>query len=248
MVPQVNNKHNYEAIMDNIKSLFTGGEKWAGLGVRVISSAVLAAIILGLLCAGGFFFAVIVLVAALQMLREWDNLTAKESSIWGVTGLFYIALPCSAILWLRNIRIDGNEHAGLQLVLYILFVVWATDIGAFFSGRIIGGPKLAPAISPGKTWAGLGGGMVAAGVVGGLCYIFSPYPSNLWWAILLAIIISGFAQAGDLFESWIKRRAGVKDSSTLIPGHGGLLDRVDGLMFTIPVFAFLVSISSLIRY
>jgi phosphatidate cytidylyltransferase len=243
-VPQVNN----ETVPGNIRSLFTGGEKWAGLGVRVVSAIVLAALVLGVLYAGGFLFALIIFLAALQMLREWDALTINESSLWGVAGLFYVAVPCSSILWLRYIRVEGYEYAGLQLVLYILFVVWATDIGAFFTGRIVGGPKLAPAISPGKTWAGLGGGMAASAIVGGLCYIFSPYPTKLWWAILLAIILSGLAQGGDLFESWLKRRAGVKDSSTLIPGHGGLLDRVDGLMFTIPIFAFLVSISSLIRY
>jgi len=248
MVLPVNNEYNHETITGNIKALFNGGEKWAGLGVRVASAGILAVLVLGVLYAGGFLFALIVFLAALQMLREWDSLTANESSLWGVIGLFYVAIPCSCILWLRYIRVEGNDYAGLQLVLYILFVVWATDIGAFFTGRIIGGPKLAPAISPGKTWAGLGGGMTFSGIVGGLCYIFSPYPTKLWWAIILAIIISVFAQAGDLFESWLKRRAGVKDSSTLIPGHGGLLDRVDGLMFTIPIFAFLVSLSSLIRY
>lgn len=221
--------------------------RWAGLGIRAISGAVLAVLVLGVLLAGGFIFALLILLAALQMLREWDKLTKKENSVWGLAGLFYIAIPCAAILWLRNLQIDGHTHAGLSLVLYVLFAVWATDIGAYFAGRTIGGAKLAPTISPGKTWAGLGGGMAAAGVVGGLSFLFSPYPTKLWWAILLAILLAAVAQAGDLFESWLKRRAGVKDSSALIPGHGGLLDRVDGLMFTIPLFALLVYFSGIVK-
>ncbi len=243
---------------DNVKSLFSKVElkrlkdtlidpkKWAGLGVRTISGIVLAVVMLAVLTAGGFLFSAIIMLAALQMLREWDGLTAKEDWKWGVAGLFYIAIPCASILWLRDVQI-GGVSAGFSLVIYVLLVVWATDIGAYFTGRIIGGAKLAPAISPNKTWAGLGGGVAAAGVVGGICFIFSPYPSKLWAAILLGVILAVIAQAGDLFESWLKRRAGVKDSSNLIPGHGGLLDRVDGLMFTIPLFALLVALSGMVQ-
>ena len=245
MEPLENNENNYsnnDSIIDKIKASILDAEKWAGLGVRVISGAVLASLILAVLWAGGFVFSLIVLLAALQMLREWDKLTERESSLWGVAGLFYVAIPCTTILWLRNLQIENVENVGFCLVLYVLFVVWATDIGAYFTGRIIGGPKLAPTISPSKTWAGLGGGMTIAGIVGGLSHLFSPYPTTLWGAILLGIVLAVIAQAGDLFESWIKRRAGVKDSSTLIPGHGGLLDRVDGLMFAIPFFAFFVCV------
>lgn len=243
---------------DKIKSLFSITElkrlkdsmidpkKWAGLGVRTISGIVLAVVMLALLAAGGFLFSAIIILAALQMLREWDGLTTQEDWKWGVAGLFYIALPCASILWLRDVQIEGI-NAGFSLVIYVLLVVWATDIGAYFTGRIIGGAKLAPFISPNKTWAGLGGGVTAAGIIGGICFIFSPYPSALWAAILLGVILAIVAQAGDLFESWLKRRAGVKDSSTLIPGHGGLLDRVDGLMFTIPLFTLLVALSGMVQ-
>ena len=119
----------------------------------------------------------------------------------------------------------------------------ATDIGAYFTGRIVGGAKLAPQISPGKTWAGLGGGVAAAAVVGGIGYIFVPFPNKIYWAILLGMLIAIIAQMGDLFESWLKRRADVKDSGSLIPGHGGLLDRVDGMIFTLPIFALLLYLS-----
>ncbi len=243
-------EHNINGKVDfltRIKSALLDKEKWAGLGVRVISGAVLATLVLILLWVGSFPFAFIVFLAALQMLREWDNMTENEDSMWGVAGLFYVSVPCASIVWMRNLQIENIENAGLYIVLYILFCVWATDIGAYFSGRIIGGPKLAPSLSPNKTWAGLGGGMVAAGITGGLCHLFSPYPTTVLSSIIFGIVLAIAAQGGDLFESWIKRRAGVKDSSTLIPGHGGLLDRVDGLMFSVPLFAMFVCIFSLSR-
>jgi len=209
---------------------------FSGLSLRIISGVIMAAVVLAVLWAGGFLFALLTILAALQMLREWDNLTANEDSIWRFAGLFYVAIPCASLLWLRS--------QNIAFVFYILFVVWATDIGAYFSGRIIGGAKLAPAISPNKTWAGLGGGMTAAGIVGGLSHLFSPYPTTIWGAILLGMVLAVLAQISDLFESWLKRRAGVKDSSSLIPGHGGLLDRVDGLIFTLPLFAMLAYLGS----
>jgi len=226
---------------------FLDSPKWAGLGVRAISGLVLAGLTLGTLWAGGFIFILLVLLAALQMLREWDRLTENENSVWGASGLFYVSIPCAAILWLRNIEIDGVENAGFKLVLYILFTIWATDIGAYFTGRVVGGAKLAPTISPNKTWAGLGGGMTAAGIVGGICFIFSPYPATILGCVVFAVILASISQCGDLFESWVKRRSDTKDSSSLIPGHGGLLDRVDGLMFAVPIFAAVVYISGITK-
>ena len=210
--------------------------KFSGLPTRIISATALAALVLAVLWAGGFLFTMLVVLAALQMLREWDGLTENEEASWRVLGLFYVAIPSACLLWLRS--------QNIAFVFYILFVVWATDIGAYFSGRIIGGAKLAPSISPNKTWAGLGGGMTAAGIIGGLSHLFSPYPTTIWGAISLGVILAALAQASDLFESWLKRKSGVKDSSSLIPGHGGLLDRVDGLIFTLPLFAFLAYIGA----
>lgn len=247
MEPLEHNSVSSDDLVSRIKSAFLDKEKWAGLGVRAISGVVLAALVLALLWVGGFPFAFIVFLAALQMLREWDNITANEDSLWGAAGLFYVSIPCASLVWIRNLQIDNVENAGLYMVLYVMFAVWATDIGAYFTGRIVGGPKLAPTISPNKTWAGLGGGIVAAGIIGGLCHLFSPYPTTVLTSILFGIVLAFTAQGGDLFESWIKRRAGVKDSSTLIPGHGGLLDRVDGLMFSIPFFALFVCIFSFSR-
>jgi len=204
------------------------------LKTRIISASVMAIMVLSALALGGMFFIAIVMLAALQMIREWDSITINENIVWRLAGLAYVAVPCAALVWLRSV-----EH-GAAIVLSLLLTVWATDIGAYFAGRTIGGPKLAPAISPNKTWAGLGGGMVAAAFTLALCKSFSPFPVEISNAILIGLLIAVLGQVGDLFESWLKRRAGVKDSGNLIPGHGGLLDRIDGLILTTPLFAWMV--------
>lgn len=153
-------------------------------------------------------FAVPALIAGL--------LSRRPAMAWGV---LYIGIPSFALLSL--------SWAWETLVLWVFAVTWATDILAYFAGRAIGGPKLAPAISPNKTWAGLIGGMVGAGLFGWLVASwFEMEPIFLWAGALMGAI----AQAGDLYESWVKRRAGVKDSGTMLPGHGGVLDRLDGLL------------------
>lgn len=141
---------------------------------------------------------------------------------WLPLGIVYIGFACLAILWLRALP------QGRWLVLWLLAVVWATDTGAFFFGRAIGGPRLAPRISPNKTWAGLVGGTLTAALVGVLaaCLVGRDAMPLVVGGMVLAIV----AQGGDLLESWCKRRFGVKDSSHIIPGHGGILDRVDGLL------------------
>jgi phosphatidate cytidylyltransferase len=148
-------------------------------------------------------------------------------------GVVYIGLPALALVWLR-----GHVPGGLEHVLWLLLVVWATDVCAYVAGRTIGGPKLAPRVSPSKTWAGLVGGMAGASIVGGLAAM--ELGAGLWLGAGLGPVMALVAQTGDLFESTLKRRAGLKDSGHLIPGHGGLLDRIDGLVFAAPLFAALV--------
>jgi len=126
--------------------------------------------------------------------------------------------------------IRGDSDIGLIAMIFIFAVVWATDILAYFTGRAIGGPKLAPRISPGKTWSGAIGGAVC-GVIAGVAVFLSHFSLDDLRIPLLALALSVASQIGDLFESYIKRRFGVKDSSRLIPGHGGVMDRVDGLVF-----------------
>lgn len=148
-------------------------------------------------------------------------------------GLLYVGIPTFALIWLR-----ARPDDGLLLAFWALSLVWATDIGAYFAGRGIGGPKIAPSISPNKTWAGLGGGMIAAIVLSIILSRFFGLPEML---VILSPLLTIFAQAGDFFESWMKRQAGVKDSGTLLPGHGGVLDRLDGLVTSAPVAALLVA-------
>ena len=146
-------------------------------------------------------------------------------------GLVYVGVPVCLLLWLR-----GIPEIGLGLVLWLCFIVWATDIGAYAVGRLVGGPRLAPAISPNKTWSGTAGGLVSAVVVGVLAAV-ALGADRPFLAAVLALALSVTAQLGDLFESMMKRQFGVKDSSRLIPGHGGMLDRVDGLLAAVPAFA-----------
>jgi phosphatidate cytidylyltransferase len=140
----------------------------------------------------------------------------RLSMAWG---LLYIGVPAFALLVIEWARFD--------LVFWLMLVTWSTDIFAYFAGRAIGGPKLAPRISPNKTWAGLVGGVAGAAVVGAFTAIWFGLGSPFTWAGAFMGVI---AQGGDLYESWLKRRAGVKDSGTILPGHGGALDRLDGLL------------------
>jgi phosphatidate cytidylyltransferase len=219
-------------------------DRWSGLKLRALSGAAMIVLLLVAEWFGGWLFTLLILLAALVMMKEWETLTQNESRGWQLAGFAYVAVPCASVLWLRNLDFASDLNGGAHVVLYLMFIVWATDIGAYFAGRQFGGPKLAPALSPNKTWAGLFGGMLAAALVGAVCASFTPYPLTIAGCALGGAALAALAQAGDLFESWLKRRAGVKDSGTLIPGHGGLLDRIDGLVAVAPVFALLVYLSN----
>jgi phosphatidate cytidylyltransferase len=130
---------------------------------------------------------------------------------------------------------------GAATILWLLAVVWAADIGAYFTGRAIGGPKLAPAISPGKTWSGFAGGMVLAVLVGGGGGWLKAGDVSLP-AVAVAAVVAVASVAGDLLESWVKRRFGAKDSGTIMPGHGGVLDRIDGLLTALPILAMIAAV------
>lgn len=144
---------------------------------------------------------------------------------WRWLGVPYVALPILALTVLR-----ADVAFGLVAVIWLLAAVWTADVGAYFAGRLIGGPKLAPRISPNKTWAGLGGAVAGAGLAAGIIAWAAELP-GLAVLVALGVAVGVVEQLGDLFESAAKRSFGVKDSGALIPGHGGVLDRVDGLVF-----------------
>lgn len=157
----------------------------------------------------------------------------RHSPLWQAAGPLYLGIPGIALLNLR-----GMQEYGVWLVLILFLAVWAADTGALFSGKLIGGPRLAPVLSPNKTWAGFIGGIIlSAATVGGAMV---PLGSNWVRGAAFGAGIAVVSHGGDLFESWVKRRVGRKDSGHLIPGHGGVLDRIDSILFAAPVCAVLM--------
>ena len=192
------------------------------LAIRTITGVALIALALIAVFVGGYAFALLAAAVATAVFYEWTKLAKGRGAAWYAGGLAYALAAAVSLLWIRD-----RSDSGVTLVLWVFIIVWTTDIGAYFTGRAIGGPKLAPAISPGKTWAGFYGGIAAATICGGIWALFEGLPLVL---LLLAPLFSVASQGGDLFESWMKRRAKVKDSGRLLPGHGGVFDRVDGLL------------------
>lgn len=154
--------------------------------------------------------------------------------LWLGFGVIYIGLAGIALIELR-----ADDRVGRDNVIFLFLVVWASDISAYLAGRAFGGPRLVPAISPNKTWSGAVGGLAGAMLAGLLAAMAFSDGISVPWVLAVAGLLGVAAQAGDLLESWIKRRFGVKDSSGLIPGHGGLLDRLDGVLAAAPVGALL---------
>jgi phosphatidate cytidylyltransferase len=216
------------------------------LRVRTLSAILMLAVAGGALWLGGWAWAILVGLVAFGVLFEWRRLVFRIAAgllpvvLWNLAGIIYIGFAAAMLLFLRSELFEPTA------VLTIILAVIATDVGAFFAGRTIGGPKIAPSISPSKTWAGLGGGIVCATLAFAAMmawtdqvpsdpageYGFASERSLPDWpqAAFFGTFTAVIAQAGDFFESWMKRRAGVKDSGFLLPGHGGLFDRVDGLL------------------
>jgi phosphatidate cytidylyltransferase len=152
------------------------------------------------------------------------SLREGEKTVWTYAGIPYVAFPVLSLVMLRH-----NETWGIHAIMWLLLVVWATDSFAYFTGRAIGGPKLSPRFSPSKTWAGLLGGMAGASAVSAIYAQAMLVP--VFPLAITAAVLAVCAQIGDVFESALKRHFGIKDSGNLIPGHGGVMDRVDGLVF-----------------
>ncbi len=203
--------------------------RWRDLGVRTASGTVLALVGLLTMRLGGAVWAVTICLLGLGMAIEWAGLcTGRPRRLLALGGL-YIAPAIAALIWLRS------QPNGYWWVLLLAAVVWGGDVGAYLIGRLVGGPRLAPTISPGKTWSGAVGGTLVAVLCG-----IAIWSERLALVAPAALLLSLVAQAGDLLESAIKRRFGVKDSGRLIPGHGGLLDRLDGVLTSAPAAAVIL--------
>lgn len=191
------------------------------LALRIVSSLVLAAIAVLAAWYGGFPYLLLWLVAAVLILWEWGKMCAFRPA-WLAAGLAYAGIFLAAMLLLRN------GPLGRVAIFWLFGLIWAADTAAYFGGRLIGGVKLWPAVSPGKTWAGAIAGTFAGIVAGLLVLAAEGLPLHPMHAVLGFLIVVA-AQLGDLLESAVKRHFGVKDTSRLIPGHGGVMDRCDSL-------------------
>ena len=201
-----------------------------GFGAVAVVHAliVVAAVILSALTE---IAAALMLVGAGVMIVGALSATSRQDAAWPMIGVVYVALPAIACIYLR-----GDSDFGRAVIVWLFIVVWATDAGAYFVGRALGGPRLAPSISPGKTWAGLIGGIAAAAIAAAVAVMVMGL-MPVFFLILASAGIAVLAQLGDLSESLVKRRFDAKSSGQLIPGHGGMLDRVDGFILAAPVVA-----------
>jgi phosphatidate cytidylyltransferase len=220
----------------------------SGLQERIRGGLIFGAVVLGALYYGGMAFAFLMGMAAAASVYEWGRMVMTDRKYHiplMALGICYIGLSTGIMTWLRT----GTAH-GLYNMLTLLLIVWASDISAYFTGRAIGGPKLAPKISPKKTWAGFIGSSVGAGLVAGL--LASPIVLEQFGVetigqlsvpsyALMGFILAMVGQAGDLSISLLKRRYGVKDTGTLIPGHGGVLDRIDALLLVALAFGLIMA-------
>jgi phosphatidate cytidylyltransferase len=198
--------------------------KRSNLALRVLSSLVIAPIAILVAWTGGWLFVLFWSAAALIVFYEWTKVVAgaRQRVMWVAVGAGYAAAMLAATLLIR-----ADAAFGFAAMVFVFAVVWFTDIAAYFVGRRVGGPKLMPRVSPNKTWSGAVGGTLAAIVAGALIAMAFGLGSM---AVLCAVaaVLAVVSQAGDLLESALKRHFNVKDASQLLPGHGGLMDRLDG--------------------
>jgi phosphatidate cytidylyltransferase len=206
----------------------------SNLALRVASAAVLAPIALLVAYMGGLPFALFWAVAAAAVLWEWVSLVAGP--LWIAAGIGYALTMFAAPFALR-----ADAEFGFQVMVLLFAIVWTTDVCGYFAGRAIGGPKLMPAISPKKTWAGAVAGTAGAVIVA-VAAAKMIGQLNLGAIAVIAFILSVVAQGGDLLESAIKRHFGAKDASHIIPGHGGVMDRLDGF-WTAAIVAAVIGIA-----
>lgn len=197
---------------------------------RSISILVLAPLICTIIYKGGLVFTLFMMLLAILMFYEWYKVVQYDNFRWCILGVFYVLIPTICLAYLRVMDFWGT--------VWLIATVWAADIGAYLFGISFKGPKLCTKISPNKTWSGLMGAVVGA-VAATYLLQYKLYTIALKELLLTAVILALLSQLGDLLESAWKRHFGVKNSGNIIPGHGGILDRVDGFTFAAPFMALL---------
>ncbi|MGQ0526783.1 MAG: phosphatidate cytidylyltransferase [Alphaproteobacteria bacterium] len=215
---------------------------------RVLSAIVIAPVVLWMIISGGLPLIFLVVFCFCVSFYEWVQLSRRTDKkfLLIIAGALYVGLGFFACYHIR-------EDYGLKIAVLFITMVWVSDIGAYFTGKMLKGPKMAPQISPNKTWAGLAGAAFFPGVVGILfLVVFNYYTDSAtpflltetkpFCIFLIGALMGVVGQLGDLMISCLKRLAGAKDSGTLIPGHGGLLDRVDSLMLAAAFFALMLQL------
>ena len=209
---------------------------------RILSSLLLAPFVILLIYYGGAFFNTLIIFMTIIMTTEWMGIITNRiddinepitprSRKWTIYGILYVGIFASSLIYLRSLE------EGLAAILFLVLLVWTTDIAAYFTGKMIGGPKIWKSVSPNKTWAGLIGAMIATGLVGIILSIFMPY--NYFTMFVFGALVAVIAQIGDFMESALKRKFKVKDSGNIIPGHGGIMDRMDGFVTVTPIFTII---------
>lgn len=204
--------------------------------IRSLSALVLIPIVLYAVWVGGYIYLALIALLSGIATFEWVRMVKGHSPLWRLAGICTLSLAFVSLLWLRSVP------GGLDYVLFLFIVTWVTDTGAYFGGRLLGGPKLAPIISPNKTISGAVTGLALAFIAGAFFPLtHDPHVKDLsdspTFYMIAALMIGVIVVSGDLLESACKRYFGFKDSGGLIPGHGGILDRLDGLLLAAPLLA-----------
>lgn len=210
--------------------------KSSNLILRIISSAILIPLIIWALYGPVTRFLVAVSIITFVMAIEWRGIIKRHRShkfAWAIAACAYICTFFFSIMWLRGLPNGSN------ILLWLMITVWTADTAAFAAGTLIGGPKFAPKISPSKTWSGFFGAVCISLFIGMVMVFYFPIQNQRLF-IATTVLLGALAQFSDLLESWVKRKAGIKDSSSLIPGHGGILDRTDSFILTAPTLALLL--------
>ncbi len=205
---------------------------------RIVSSLILIPLAIYAIFFSQNLFIALAIAITILMTMEWQEIIrpAEDYKKWQIIGVFYILIPVYSVI---KIRLLDGEQNGEQILLWMFAIIWSTDIMAFFIGKSFGGPKIAPHISPNKTWSGAVGGLITSAIIGVISASVL-FKGSIVFFIAISVILSIIEQISDLIESKIKRTFGVKDSGSIIPGHGGVLDRLDGMILVAPAVLLLL--------